>query len=276
MDVETLAWGYGLVEGPRVDDAGNLYFADVQKGGVFRRSPDGTIETVVPRRRGVGGIALHADGGIVISGRDICHVREGESRTLFARDDIPGFNDISVDDEGRVLCGSIRSDPFREERSRTPGELWRVEAEGRATELYGDVGLTNGIGLSPDRTRLYHSDSAARAVIVHDVAPDGAVSNRREFPVPRGVPDGLAVDAEGGIWVALYGGGGVARLDPAGELERLVEVPARAVTSLCFGGRDHCDLYVVTADNTEDAERGGSVFRTRSELPGLPVPLVRI
>ena len=186
MDVETIAWGYGLVEGPRLDEAGNLYFSDVQKGGVFRRAPDGAIETLVPRRRGVGGIALHADGGLVISGRDICHVREGKSRRLFARDDIPGFNDITVDDEGRVLCGSMRSDPFQAEGERTPGELWRIDTEGKATELYGGVGLSNGIGYSPDRTRLYHSDSAARAVIVHDVAPDGSLSNRRALRVQRG------------------------------------------------------------------------------------------
>ncbi len=276
VDVETIAWGYGLVEGPRLDEAGNLYFSDVQKGGVFRRAPDGAIETLVPRRRGVGGIALHADGGLVISGRDICHVREGKSRRLFARDDIPGFNDITVDDEGRVLCGSMRSDPFQAEADRKPGELWRIDAEGKATELYGGVGLSNGIGYSPDRTRLYHSDSAARAVIVHDVAPDGSLSNRRALRVQRGAPDGLAIDVDGGVWVALYGAGCAARLDASGALDRLVEVPARAVTSLCFGGPDHCDLYVVTADNTEHPSRGGTIFRTRSDVAGLPTPPVRI
>lgn len=273
--IETLAWGYGLIEGPRVDAAGNLYFSDVQNGGVFRRAPDGAIAQVVPRRRGVGGIALHADGGIVISGRDICHVRDGESRVLFGREDIPGFNDILADDDGRVLAGTIRSDPFRE-GERVPGELWRIEGEGRATELYADVGLSNGIGLSPERSRLYHSDSAARAVWVHDVAPDGAVSNRRQLRLPKGFPDGLAVDAEGGVWVAVFGEGCVGRFDPDGKWEREVAVPARSVTSLCFGGPDLRDLYVVSADNTDDPARGGSVFRTRSDVAGLPVPPARV
>src|SRR5438270_10904986 len=112
MALEALAWGYGLIEGPRVDEAGNLYFSDVRNGGVYRRSPDDAIETVVPKRRGVGGIALHADGGIVVSGRNIAHVRDGETRILYAPADVPGFNDLFTDQLGRVYAGSIRSDPF--------------------------------------------------------------------------------------------------------------------------------------------------------------------
>ena len=100
MGIETLAFGYGLLEGPRVDAENGLYFSDVQGGGVYRRAPDGTIETVVPKRRGVGGIALHADGGIVISGRNICHVRDGETRVLFDLEDVPGFNDLFTDAGG--------------------------------------------------------------------------------------------------------------------------------------------------------------------------------
>jgi len=165
MDLETLAFGYGLIEGPRVDPAGNLYFSDVPGGGVFRRAPDGGIDVVVPGRKGVGGIALHADGGLVISGRDICHVKDGQTRSLFGRADIPGWNDLYCDDSGRVYAGTIRTDPFKP-GARVPGELWRIDAPGRATELYGDVELSNGIGFAPDRRRLYHADSTRRAVLV--------------------------------------------------------------------------------------------------------------
>ena len=87
----------------------NLYFSDVHNGGVHRRRPDGTIETVVPKRRGVGGIALHADGGLVISGRNICHVRDGETRVVFAPD-APGLNDLFVDAAG---TGDLRHDALR-------------------------------------------------------------------------------------------------------------------------------------------------------------------
>ncbi|MEZ5229703.1 MAG: SMP-30/gluconolactonase/LRE family protein [Acidimicrobiales bacterium] len=156
--IETLAWGYGLVEGPRVDDDDNLYFSDVHHGGVHRRRPDGTIDLIVPKRRGVGGIALHADGGVVISGRNIAHVRNGETRVLFAPE-APGLNDLFTDASGRIYCGTMRSDPFSTEGPRTEGECWRIDAEGGATELYGGVALTNGIGLSPDGSVLYHADT---------------------------------------------------------------------------------------------------------------------
>lgn len=277
MELETLAWGYGLIEGPRADAEGGLYFSDVPNGGVYRRAADGSIETVVPKRRGVGGIALHADGGVVVSGRSICHVRDGVTRVLFERDDIPGFNDIFTDSRGRVYAGSLRASAFTEAEDRTPGELWRIDAPGRAVELYGDVSLSNGIGLSPDERLLYHSDSVPRRVWVSDLTPEGDAENRREFAaLAGGVPDGLAVDAEGAVWVAVYGGGRVARFLADGALDRELPIPARSVTSLCFGGADLRDLYVVTADNTEDPDRAGTIFRTRAEVAGLPAPPARI
>jgi gluconolactonase len=275
MTIEMLACGYGLIEGPRVDGDGNLYFSDVTNGGVFRRRPDGSIDTVVPKRRGVGGIALHASGGVVISGKTICHVRDGTTRVLFARDGVPGFNDLFTDAGGRVYTGSIRSNPFTEHGPGTPGECYRIEAEGRATELYGGVSLTNGIGFSPDGGTIYHSDTAAAVIHVHHLDAAGRATPAAPIRVD-GRPDGLAVDAEGGVWVALYQGGAVQRYLPSGAPDARITVPAHAVTSLCFGGEDLRDLYIVTADNTDDPARGGTIFRTRSELAGLPAPLARI
>ena len=106
MTIETLASGYGLIEGPRAAADGSIYFSDVHNGGVRRLAPDGTIDIVVPKRRGVGGIALHADGGIVVSGKNICHVRDGVTRILYERDDVGGFNDLFTDQRGRVYVGS--------------------------------------------------------------------------------------------------------------------------------------------------------------------------
>ena len=277
MTFETLASGYGLIEGPRVDAGNNLYFSDVTNGGVYRRTPDGEIDIVVPKRRGVGGIAIHADGGLVISGRNVCHVKDGNTRVIFEQDDVGGFNDLFTDAQGRVLVGSLRSDPFSNGSKRVPGELWRIDADGEADILYGDVGLTNGIGFSPDGTKLYHSDSAAAKILVHDVDPDGNVSNRRAFvSVQIGAPDGLAVDEDGCVLTASYGGSCVLRYMPNGKLDTMLPVPAEQVTSLCFGGGDRRDLYVVTADNTDDPSQGGTIFRTRVETPGLPAPLARV
>lgn len=275
--LETLAWGYGLIEGPRVDADDHLYFSDVPNGGVYRRAPDGSVETTIPKRRGVGGIALHADGGIVVSGRNICHVRDGETRVLFDRPDVPGYNDLFTDAEGRVYVGSIRSDPFDMDSPRTEGELYRIDAENSASLLYGGVSLSNGIGFSPDGGTLYHSDTAPNTIWAHDVASDGTCGNRRVLSqLPRGLPDGLAVDEAGCVWVAAYGGGCATRFRPDGGVDLQLEVPAKQVTSLCFGGPDRRDLYIVTADNTDDPSRTGTIFRTRVETPGLPAPMARV
>jgi gluconolactonase len=283
MRIEALAWGYGLIEGPRAAPDGSLYFSDVRRGGVRRLAPDGTVEVVVPKRRGVGGIALHADGGLVISGRNVCHVRGGETRIVYERDDVGGFNDLFTDAAGRVYVGSLRDDAFDVSGpDRRVGDLYRLSPGGEAVTLYTDVGLSNGIGFSPDGRRLYHSDSAAGAIIVHDVDSDGELvpASRATFVnIDWGVPDGLAVDASGGVWVASYGGGGVLRFTPGGSFDRRIDVPSDAVTSLCFAGPALEELIVVTADNTDDPGREGTIFRVPADgvgVCGLPAPLARV
>jgi len=278
--VETLAFGYGLLEGPRPDPAGGLYFSDVTKGGIYRRDADGTISVVVPKRRGVGGILLHADGGIVISGRNLCHVRDGQTRMLFERDDIPGFNDICTDAAGRVYTGSMRDNPFSTATERIPGEAYRIDGPGVAVELYDGVALTNGIGFSPDGARLYHADTSEQVIKVHDVVDGDVVpSSGAVFAHVDGLPDGLAVADDGSVWVALYGSGCVRRFGPDGEAVGDVPVPARGVTSLCFAGADLRDLIVVTEDNTDDPARGGTIFRIPAAevgATGVPTPLARV
>jgi D-xylonolactonase len=276
MKIETLAFGYGLIEGPRVDGAGNLYFSDVTNGGVFRRSPTGEIETVVPKRRGVGGIALHADGGIVVSGRDIAHVRDGVTRTLCSIPGLPGWNDLCTDAAGRVYAGALRFAVFDPNAEPVPGECYRISAENEASVLYGGVLHGNGIAFSPGDGTLYHSDTRAGVIFVHNIDRSGQAIRRRTWSMAGGRPDGLAVDALGGVWVASAGGGRVDRYLPDGRVERSLSVPAHIVTSVCFAGRDRCDLIVTTADHAERAELRGCVLRTRVDVAGAPVFPARI
>lgn len=275
VELEMLASGYGLIEGPRVDSEDNLYFSDVPNGGVYRRSPDGEITVAVPKRRGVGGIALHADGGLVISGRNICHVRDGETRIVFDND-APGFNDLMTDPQGRVVCGSLRVDPFADGFRQTPGEAYRLGPDGAVEEMYGDVFLTNGIGFSPDGNQVYHSDTGSNHLICHDIEDDRYVNRRALGQDRRFNPDGLAVDENGTIWVADYLAGCVRGLDNEGNEVDRIEVPSTAVTSLCFGGADRRDLYIVTADNTDDPDRAGTIFRARVDVPGVEVALAHV
>jgi sugar lactone lactonase YvrE len=274
-DFETLASGYGLVEGPTWAPDGSLYWSDVLGGGVFRRDASGAVTTVVPKRRGVGGIALHADGGLVLGGRDLVHVQGGVSRTLLSIEGLPGWNDLCTDARGRVWAGSVRFRVFDPDATPVPGECWRLDAAGQATRMYDGVLHANGIALSPDERWIAHSDTRSQVLWAHALDADGNVSGRRSFPVD-GAPDGLAFDASGCVWVAIAGGGRVDRFTPAGRVDRSLEVPARVVTSVCFAGAELRELIVVTADHAREPALRGSVLRTRVDVAGAPLPLARI
>lgn len=275
--MELLASGYGLLEGPRVDDRNRLVFSDVPNGGVFRRGPDGKIETLIPNRKGVGGIAFNEGGGLVCSGRGLIYWNEasGQSRDLFTEWEgrpLKGLNDLQPDDHGGIYVGSLEFDALSDQKP-VPGNLFRVDADGKVAKLWEGIEVTNGLGFSPDRKLLYHADSTTQAVWVYDVKADRTVADRRVFAkVPEGWPDGLAVDVEGGVLVATVKSGEIVRFKPNGTIDFRLKIPAKFVTSVTFGGKDLTDLYIVTADNTEDKAKKGTIWKTRAEIPGLAVP----
>jgi xylono-1,5-lactonase len=281
LQFETLATGYGLLEGPRVDERNRLYYSDARGGGVFRRSPDGSIETLIAGRKMVGGIALNHGGGLIVTGATVSQWDEktGRLTEIFAEWEgkpLFGMNDLTIDDQGSLWGGTFGTDinQFDFKSTPPPGSLFRIDPPGKITKLWDGVEVTNGLGFSPDRKLLYHSDSSTRAVWVYDVRPDRTVGDRRLFArLPEGMPDGLTIDAEGGVWVAVvFGAGEVVRFKSDGTVDQRIKVPAKTVTSLTFGGPDMRDLYVVTADNSENRDPKGTIFRTRSQIAGLRVP----
>ncbi len=279
MDLEVIAWGYGLVEGPRTDAENRLYFTDVFGGGVYRREPSGEIEALVSGRKMVGGLALHADGGFVMSGPSVEHWKDGSTRTLLSLEGVQSFNDLHPDREGRVYVGAIRCDVNDLKGPKVPGECYRIDTDGKVDELYGNVEVSNGLGFSPDGRTLYHVDSTSKGIIVHALAADGTVSNRRHIgrdSFAKGIPDGMCVDTDGNLWVAHVGGRRAVKLSPTGEELDEIRVPAKAITSCAFGGPEMSDLYIVTADNLDAAERKGTIFRCRPGVAGVPTPLARV
>lgn len=258
--MEELVAGRGLLEGPTIDGEGGVYFSDVVQGGVYRWSPGG-VEPVVPKRRGVGGIVLHADGGVVVTGRDVLHVHDEQSRTLLALEGVTGFNDLATAPDGSVYVGALRFHPFRGE-APVPGEIWRIAPAGEVAPVAGGVLWANGIGFSPDGRTAYGSDYARSCVLAWDVGGDGSLSAPRTFAaLAAGSADGLAVDRQGGVWVAAGDAGLLVRFDARGALDQEIDVPASFVSSLCFGGEEMRDLYVTTGD--------GKLLRSRAEVAGL-------
>ena len=161
--MQELASGYGLIEGPVWDPAKGLYFSDVLGGGIYLLDRAGKVSLAVPKRRGVGGMALHADGGLVAGGRDIVHVSlaDHSMKVLLAQTaagDAVGFNDLTTDASGRVYVGSIAFAVFKAEEMK-PGNLYVIDVDGKARQISDGVLLTNGLGFSPDGRLLYHSDA---------------------------------------------------------------------------------------------------------------------
>ena len=279
--MERLAHGFGLIEGPVWVPGRGLIFSDVHGGGVHCRADDGTVGTVFPHRRGIGGIALHADDGLVVGGRNIAFKRFAGGDTVVLLDRDPehgnvGYNDLTTDPAGRVYAGSLGS-PVFEDGEQLPGKLHVIDLDGTTRIVAEDVLLTNGLGFSPDGRTLYHSDSRRQTVHCYDVHPNGDLGPKRALAqLDNGAPDGLAVSSDGAVWVAVAGGGCVAVYESDGALRDRIAVPMPMCTSVCFGGSDLTDLYIVTGSDGDEGNREGSVYRVRVAVPGLPVPVARV
>jgi D-xylonolactonase len=275
-DMETILDGYGLLEGPVWDARRGLIFGDAELGGVFALDPASqVVSTVVKHRRGIGGIVSHRSGGLVVSGRNIAYKEADRETTVLLPNDpeggIVGFNDITTDTAGRVYAGSLGFYPTVPGDRPRPGALHVIDLDGSTRTVADGVQLTNGMAFSADGSLLYHCDSGDHTVYVYDVAANGNVSGRRPFATaPEGLPDGMALTADGRVWVAVAHAGLVKVFNPDGSLDRRLEFPLPMVTSLCFGGDDLRDLYVVTGSDGVDG-RAGSVYRLQSDVPGLPV-----
>lgn len=274
--METILDGYGLLEGPVWDPGRGLIFADAELGGVHVLDPaSGVVSTLVEHRRGIGGVVRHRDGGLVVSGRNVAYkAADRETVVLLPNDPdggIVGFNDITTDAAGRVYAGSLGFYPTVPDDEPRPGALHVIDLDGSVRKLADGVQLTNGMAFSADGSRLYHCDSGDRTVYVYDVAPDGGVTGRRPFAqAPAGLPDGMAITVDGRVWVAVAHAGIVMVFNPDGSLDRTLDFPLPMVTSLCFGGEDRRDLYIVTGSDGVEGH-AGTVYRLRSDVAGLPV-----
>jgi sugar lactone lactonase YvrE len=215
-----------LAEGPRWDAAGRrLLFVDIERGQLH--SFDGERDTVRQLDAMVGACAPCEDGDVLVALADRLALVDGGTLVEFPWPSDVRANDGVCDDEGRFWAGSMALD----ERPGA-GALYRWDGSELVQQLDG-LTISNGIGWSPDRTSMYFVDTPTDRIDVFDY--DGEIANRRVFAtIDRGSPDGLAVDDEGCIWVALHGGGAVQRFTPDGVLDRTVELPEEKVTACCF------------------------------------------
>lgn len=269
-----------LGEGPRWDAASaTLLWVDIPNRCVHCYDP-ATGQDVSQPVPGVVSLALpRRSGGVVIGLRDGLHLLDGERPTLLAgieaeRSDTR-TNDGACDAAGRLWVGTMALD----ESSPVAG-LYRVDPDCSVTTVLSGTTISNGLGWSPDGETFYFIDSPTRRVDAFDFDPvTGTLEHRRPLAavdVEGAVPDGMNVDSEGCLWVALHGGWGLNRYSPDGELLAEVRLPVARITSCCFGGAELRDLYVTTRrDGLSNAELtqqplAGALLRLDPGVAGLP------
>lgn len=239
---------------------------ELRDGEVLTSAAEYPVGFCLPRDRG---------GLLVGTPMGLFHWESGHARQVCAlpsNDAAARVNDGDVDQRGRVLFGTVSP-------TRT-GHLYRVDLDGTLTCLASGFVLSNGIGWSPDSRVLYHVDSGRHVVYASDYdLSDGSISRRRVWlrsPMSYGLPDGLAVDQQGGVWVAYWGGAAVRRYTRDGTLDLTLSLPVTQPTSVCLGGADGRTLYVTTARRgltpsaLDRQPWAGAVLAQPTDIPGLP------
>ncbi|CAL9436098.1 SMP-30/gluconolactonase/LRE family protein [Streptomyces sp. enrichment culture] len=237
-----------LGEGPTWDAAaGRLIWVDILGSRVHTYDPVTGRRTVRRTEQHVGAAKPRAGGGLVLNLRDgVGLVDPGGSFRWLHRDVVAGRrgNDAAVAPDGSLWAGTMRYD-----EAPGGGTLSRFTGDGAAETVLDSVAVSNGTGWSPDGRLMYYIDSPTRRIDVFDFA-EGRASGRRplvEIEEDAGFPDGLTVDADGCVWVALWDGGAVRRYTPDGVLDRVIPLPVRRPTACAFGGADLTDLYITSA-----------------------------
>lgn len=178
------------------------------------------------------------------------------------------MNEGGCDPDGRFYCGSMAYD-------QRPGgaALYRLDPDGSTRVVLEGVIVSNGLDWSPDGARAYYNDTATYRVSVFDYDRDAGLTGRRTLVETTGRPDGLTVDAEGGVWVAISNGGAVHRYTPEGALDAVIELPVTKVTACAFGGPDLDQLFITTSRENLPPGReplAGALFRAIPGVVGLP------
>jgi sugar lactone lactonase YvrE len=271
-----------LGEGPVWDDQQQrLLWVDILPGLVHRFDPATGRDDIFRAGKPVGAAGLRADGGLVMAVEDGFALldRDWQRPDQVAVIEHTGprarFNDGKCDPAGRFLAGTMAYD-------LTPGagSLYRLDPDRSVTMLLPHVTISNGLCWTGDGTTLYYIDSPTQGIDAfdYDAGTGQPVNRRRVAEIPRGagMPDGMTIDADGCLWVALYGGSAVRRYTPAGKLDATVSFPAANITCPVFGGPGFGVLYVTSArDGLDEAKlaaqpHAGAVFAADVGTSGLP------
>lgn len=258
-----------------------LYWVDIENHDLYQSNSELTGYTKNTFPTPIGAFGFIKDSGLILAVGDGFATSEGDPATLHSlwqpypeRPDIR-MNDGKVDPAGRFWAGTL--DP-----AHAQAALYRLDPDGSRHTVLQGIGISNGLGWSPDRKTMYYTDSLRATIYAFDYDFNtGAISNQRTFvSLPKDergvVPDGLCVDVEGCVWSAHWNGWQVVRYAPSGDPLLTIELPTQLVTSCTFGGPNLDQLFITTAwtDLTE-AQRvaqalAGAVFTVQTQTQGQP------
>ena len=263
-------------EGPCwADEWGGLRWVDMLSGDVLSLDRHGGVT-----RTHVGEVAAvirpRASGGAVLALADSFAVTDGDLgqlRTVATVSLEPGvrLNEGGCDPDGRFYCGSMATD-----ESPQAGTFYCLDPGGSVRPVLDKVTISNGFDFSPDGTIAYYVDTRDQSIDIFDYSADTGLVNRRRWvdvPVEAGWPDGLTVDAEGGVWLALMGGSAVHHYSASGRLEAVIPLPVSQVTACTFGGTGLDTLYVTTSQIGADIQAqpaSGALFAIQPGARGRP------
>ena len=255
-----------------------LYWLDIPRGYLYRYDPATGEHERCFEGPPIGGFTLQSDGALLLfmAKGAIAIWRDGRELETIV-EEIPAerdtrFNDVIADPAGRVFCGTM---PLPDR----PAHLYRLETDGTLSLVLSDVGLSNGLGFTPDRRGMYYTDTRKQRIYLFDYdETTGIIDNQRVFvEVPatpgEGHPDGMTVDAEGFVWSARWDGHCLVRYDPEGREVQRVMFPVPKVSCVTFGGEDYTDMYVTTAsagNRDKEGPLAGALFHLNLGIKGVP------
>lgn len=269
-----------LGEGPLAARDGSLYWVDIIEQRINRLSlADGAVNSwmmpemvgwVIERRDAPGLVAGFRSGVKAV----VLDPASSVPMSIEALVDLPAdepasnrMNDAKADRDGRIWAGTM---PVT--CDVPTGSFYRIDADRSITRMDAGYHVANGPAISPDGRWLFHTNTVLGQIYRFPL--DGATLGPRElwlqFEPEWGHPDGMTFDAEGGLWVAHWGGSRVSRFDPQGKLERAIHVPASQITSMVFAGDSFDRMFITSAADGIDEPHGGCLFEVDPGVKGLP------
>lgn len=282
---EQIAAGLYL-EGLAIDhERDTIWYSDVIAGGIHGVKPDGSVlATLNAQRKWTGGVLVNADGAVLSTGEggimwnDPASGRSGWLLDRVEGEPVNGINEMVPDGAGGIFFGTIDLEQVIAGAATRPSELWRLTVDRELIKVAEGIGFSNGIMHDAARRRFYCNDTF-RGTWAFDVAADLTLGNRLLL-LEKEDADGMALDAEGNLWITGFRSSFFTRLAPDGTRLSDIATPAGSITQLRFGGADMRDLYFhsVPSDGGDTLKEGGAItatnsflFRDRSETPGMVI-----